>query len=72
MGYYPFFFFNKSFTVYIYCLPVQSNKMICFFRTITDLHTKSHIPVVLMNYWPSTCERNLTLSSPFTGEIFYK
>lgn len=63
--------FKINHPLYI-CLPVHSNKLICFFHTITDLHTNPHIPVVYMNYWPATCERNLTLSSPLTGEIFYK
>lgn len=56
----------------IHHLFVQSNNMICFFGATADLLSNTHIPVVLTNYWPPTCERNLTLSSPFTGEIFYK
>lgn len=63
--------FALKFAVYICCFPVQSNNIIYFFCTLTVLHSNCHIPLVLMNYWPPTCERNLTLSSPLTGEIFY-
>lgn len=36
-------------------------KLFASFCTVTDLHSNCHIPLVLMNYWPPTCERNLTL-----------